>query len=151
MGRSTRSASGMRSSARPQPVPNKISSGRPGRSCMAATKDRGVSRGKLAKRARLAVVATTTGAAPCRAAIAAAPAPDRGVVALGQDLGHDLAAELERPRVLRVLEQAGAEALVVGGGRLAEHAGAQARDRVDQRERGRLAARQDEIAERQLL
>ncbi len=56
----------------------------------------------------------------------AAPLGDFGVVAGEQDLGDLHAAEVLRTRVLRVLQQAGAEGIVLGGVLVAEDAGEQA-------------------------
>jgi hypothetical protein len=88
----------------------------------------------------------------------APPRGDRGVVAGGQDRGHDALAwlaratgELERPGVLRIFEQPRAVGFVIDGARLAEHAGHVPRDRVDHDQRGELAAREHVVADRELF
>ncbi len=61
------------------------------------------------------------------------------------------ALEIGGPGVLRIFEQAVGEAFLDAGGFLAHHAGNQPDAGVDQRQRGRFAARQHEIAERDFL
>src|SRR5262249_28317015 len=73
------------------------------------------------------------------------------VVAGEQHLGHRETAELGRTGVARRLEEAVGERFLVGRGRIAEDAGDEAGDRVDDRHRRHLAAHEDEVADRELL
>ena len=66
------------------------------------------------------------------------PALDGGMVAAAQHLGNHPTAELRRSRVLRILEQPRREALVLGRNDVADDAGDEARDGLDDRERGEL-------------
>ena len=65
--------------------------------------------------------------------------------------GIGAALEELRPGVLRIFEQALGEALLGPGGLLAHDAGQQPHAGIDQRQRRDLAARQHEVAERDLL
>ncbi len=76
-----------------------------------------------------------------------APGLDLLVMPAHQHLGHLAAAPFGGPRVVRVFEQPGFEALLRQRLFRAHDAGQQAHRRVDQRDRRRLAARQHEVAE----
>ena len=74
------------------------------------------------------------------------PAIHLAVVARQQDRGHGLAVVLLRPRVSRVLQQAGGER--IGPGRcLLDHAGHQPRHGIDHHQRRQLAAGQHVVAD----
>src|SRR5437868_7457675 len=79
------------------------------------------------------------------------PAPDVHMMPGEQHLWHPLAAVHLRPRVLRAVEQPGGERLIHRRLLVAERPRQLAHAPVDQRHRRELAAREDEIAERQLL
>ena len=66
-----------------------------------------------------------------------------------EDVGHVHAPERRRARVLRVLEEPGAERLL-GRGRLVDRAGQQTQDGVDDDQRRQLAAGEDVVADREL-
>src|SRR5581483_3408351 len=83
--------------------------------------------------------------------LGAAPGGHFGVIAGAQHLGDRPALEVLRPRVMRVFEQAGGEALLGGGGLLAHHPGQEAHAGIEQRQGGDLAAREDVIADGDLL
>ena len=78
------------------------------------------------------------------------PGRDGGVVAAAQYLGDLPAAEVRGTGVLRVLEEPRREALVLGRLGVADHARDEPRDGFDDGERGELAAREHEVAERDL-
>src|ERR1700677_1420150 len=79
------------------------------------------------------------------------PAPDRGMVAGGQYLRDPAAVDARRPGVMRPVEQIVGERLLHGGLGAPERPGDEARDRIDDHERGQLAPRQHIIADRPLL
>src|SRR3954447_11808237 len=84
-------------------------------------------------------------------ALLAPPILDAPVVAGEQDVGHAPAAELGRPRVVRILEPAvelGGEALDLTRLVRAERARQAARDRVHEHHRRQLAAGEDVRANR---
>src|SRR5579862_877543 len=68
------------------------------------------------------------------------PSGDRSVVAGSEHRRHLPAPEARRARVLRVLEEAGAEALLLGRSFVPEHAGDEAGDRLHHREGRELPA-----------
>ncbi len=82
----------------------------------------------------------------------ATPALDRGVIAGKQHGRHGAVGARQNfgPAVVRAVEQAGGKAVLLVRARIAEHAGLQARDRIEQRERRNLAAGENEVAEAQL-
>ena len=69
-----------------------------------------------------------------------APGGDGAVVAAAQDLGDVPAPKARRPRVLRVLEEAAREALLLEGGSVADDARNEAGDGLEDDEGGQLAA-----------
>src|SRR5216683_7344348 len=78
-----------------------------------------------------------------------APRADLRMIAAQEDLRHPHSAELLRPRVMRIFEQtARAERLLAKRFRVADHARYQPRDRLDHDHRGKLAAAQHVIANR---
>src|SRR5213082_264470 len=80
-----------------------------------------------------------------------APLPNPGVVAREQHVGDAHAAIFGRPRELRAAGQLSAERVLLQGLRVADHAGDQAADRVDEHHRRDLAAAQDVVADRDLV
>src|SRR6266851_933076 len=77
------------------------------------------------------------------------PRADLRMVAAQEDLRHPRSAEILRPRVMRIFEQtARAERLLVQRFRVADHARHKTRDRLDHDHRGKLAAAQHIIANR---
>ena len=68
-----------------------------------------------------------------------------------ENVGNWLALEYWRPGVLRIFEQTVRKTFLGGGRFLAHHAGQQPHAGIEQRQRGNLAAREHEIAERHLL
>ena len=83
--------------------------------------------------------------------LAVPPAGDRLVVAGEQHRGDRLPFPVCRAGPLRVFEAPRRERFLAGGERAAEDAGDEARHRLDDRRRRHLAARQDEVADPQLL
>src|SRR4051795_6112950 len=83
--------------------------------------------------------------------LGAAPGRDFGVVARHQHLGDGAALPKLRPRVMWVFEQAFGEALLGSRRLLAHHARQKPHAGIEQREARDLAAREDEIAERDFL
>src|SRR2546427_12934830 len=79
------------------------------------------------------------------------PAPDVLVVPREQLLGHSRALVRRGPRVLRAVEKAARERLLERRLCIAQRPRQLAHHRVDQRHRRELAAREHEVAERQLL
>ncbi len=79
-----------------------------------------------------------------------APPGDPGVVAAAEDRRHVPTPKRRRPRVVRVLGQAGREALVPGRVLAAEHAGMRLGDGLDDDESAQLTSGEDEVADRDL-
>src|SRR5882762_5628443 len=80
----------------------------------------------------------------------AAPLLDAGVVSGKENFGNAHAAILGRPRVLRPARRLDGKIVVGQRVWIADDAGHQARDRIDQHHRGDLAAAQDIVADRYL-
>ena len=81
----------------------------------------------------------------------APPRGDPGMVAGGEHVGDRPALELLRPRVVRMFEQPVLKTLMVARELVAHDAGQQPHDGVEQHQRGRLAAGQDVVADRDFL
>lgn len=73
------------------------------------------------------------------------------MMATQQDRGHRLAVQDLWPRVMRVIEQAVAERIFLGGALVAKSARQCSDDGVNHEHRGYLAAAQDEVAYRPFL
>ncbi len=78
------------------------------------------------------------------------PPRDAAVIAAAQDLGDLPAPEVCGPRVLRVLEDTGREALVVPRGLVSHHPGYEPGDRLHDDARSRLPAREHVVTYRDL-
>src|SRR5262249_40978846 len=81
----------------------------------------------------------------------APPSRDRGMVAAEKYVRHAALAEHLGPRVLRMLEEPARERVVLRRSLVAERAGKEPDDRVDDGQRPRLAPAQHVVPDRELL